>query len=528
MKPVNGYIKPLLTDQYELTMAYAYFNADRHEDFAVFDLFFRKNPFGGEFTIFAGLSEALKFLQDYHFEDDHIDYICEQLPECSDRFRDWLKGLDCSRVKVHSLREGDLAFPRIPMMRVEGPLGICQLMESTLLNLIAYPSLIATNAMRMRLAAGKDKKLIEFGMRRAQGPDGAVSASRYSYLGGFDGTSNMMAGYLFGMPVSGTQAHSYISSYTSIDNIKEKTIVDPDGNKHEFIERVLKYRDELGYDNTNDGELAAFIAYARAFPSGFLALVDTYDTLDSGIPNFLCVSLALKDAGYDPVGIRLDSGDLSHLSKRTREMFKEVGEKYDNDFGQLKIVASNEINEETLRSLNQQGHEIDIFGIGTHLVTCQKDPSLGCVYKLVQARDEPKIKLSEDIAKMTFPGRKEAYRLYGEKGYPLIDLMIVVGEDAPEEGKRVLCCHPFEEAKRTYVIPSKVVPLHNLVWDGKVQEKSKSLDEIREFAIDQIDSMRNDHKRPLNPTPYKVSLSEKLFRFVHDMWRKEAPIREMR
>jgi nicotinate phosphoribosyltransferase len=528
VKPVNGYVKPLLTDQYELTMAYSYFNANRHEDFAVFDLFFRKNPFGGEFTIFAGLSEALKFLENYHFEEDHIEYICEQLPQCSNEFKKWLRELDCSQVKVHSLREGDLAFPRIPMMRVEGPLGICQLLESTILNLIAFPSLIATNAMRLRLAAGKDKKLIEFGMRRAQGPDGAVSASRYSYLGGFDGTSNMMAGYLFDMPVSGTQAHSYISSYTSIDDIKEKTLEDPDGNEHEFLEAVLKYRDELGYGHTNEGELAAFIAYARAFPNGFLALVDTYDTLESGIPNFLCVSLALKDAGYDPVGIRLDSGDLSHLSKRTREMFAEVGEKYDNNFKDLKIVASNEINEETLRSLNQQGHEIDIFGIGTHLVTCQKDPSLGCVYKLVQARDEPKIKLSEDIAKMTFPGRKEGYRLYGEKGFPLLDLMITVGEEAPEKSKRVLCCHPFEEAKRTYVIPSKVEPLHHLVWDGELKYESPPHDKIRDFAIEQIDSLRKDHNRPLNPTPYNASLSEKLFRFVHEMWRKEAPIREMR
>ncbi len=528
MKPVNGFINPILTDLYELTMAYAYFNSGKYKNRAIFDLFFRKNPFNGEFTIFAGLSEALKFLKNYSFTDDQIDYVCGAMPACNNDFKDWLRNLDCSGVRVDALPEGTLAFPRIPMMRVEGPLGICQLLESTLLNLVSYSSLIATNAARMRLAAGEDKALIEFGMRRAQGPDGAVSAARYSYLGGFDGTSNVMGGYLYDIPVSGTQAHSYISSYANLDDLHTNKLLDKDGNEKDFVEAVMKYREELGFEDTNEGELASFIAYAQSYPNGFLALVDTYHTLESGIPNFLVVSLALDQFGYDPVGIRLDSGDLSHLSKRTRQMFKDVDEKYNNGFTDLKIVASNEINEETLRSLAEQGHEIDIFGIGTHLVTCQADPSLGCVYKLVQIDDSPRIKLSENVTKMTLPGRKTGYRLYGEKGHPIVDLLILDDEKAPEVDERILCCHPFEEEKRMYVVPSKVERLHEKVWDGDYSVDLPAMDDIRKRVQEQIKSLREDHLRPLNPTPYKVSLSEKLYDFLHELWHKEAPIKEMR
>lgn len=521
-------MRPLLTDQYQLTMAYAYFYAGRHEEKACFDMFFRNNPFKGEFTVFAGLSEALRFVSDFNYTDNEIEYICSQLPRCTSEFKHWLKHLDCSEVKIYSHIEGNLVFPRVPMMRVEGPLGICQLLETTLLNLVSYPSLVATNAARMRLAAGENKSLIEFGMRRAQGPDGAVSAARYSYLGGFDGSSDMMAGRLFDIPVSGTQAHSYISSFAKLADLKNKSIKDSQGNRHDFLESVMKYRAELAFDGTNEGELTAFIAYAQAFPNGFLALVDTYDTLDSGVPNFLCVALALNEIGYDPIGIRLDSGDLSHLSKETRRMFIETGKSYELDFSNLKIVASNEINEETLRSLADQGHEIDIFGIGTHLVTCQNDPSLGCVYKLVEINSEARIKLSESIAKMTLPSKKDGYRLYGELGHPVLDLMITKDEQQPLPGKKVLCCHPFEANKRTYVTPTDVETLHHLVWDGEIKADNRALKDIREYSMEKVRMLRKDHLRALNPTPYKVSLSEKLFDFSHAMWKREAPVREIR
>ncbi len=527
MRPANGFIRALLTDQYEITMAYAYFNSGKHKDYAVFDLFFRKNPFGGEFTIFGGLEEAVAFVKDYGFSNEDVKYICSAIPRCNPAFKKWLSEVDCSEVRIWAQPEGNVVFPKVPLLRVEGPLGVCQLLESALLNLVSYPSLVATNAARMQIAAGSNKKLVEFGMRRAQGPDGAVSASRYSYLGGVDGTSNMMAGRMFDIPVSGTQAHAFISSFAGTDELESSTITDKEGKQHEFVELVQGYKRKLNLGDPNQGELASFIAYAQSFPDGFLALVDTYDTLSSGMPNFLAVALALNELGYRPVGVRLDSGDLAHLSKAVRQMYREASEKFDVEFGNLTIVASNEINEPTLRSLRQQGHEIDIFGIGTHLVTCQSQPSLGCVYKLVQIKDQPKIKLSEDTAKMTIPGRKEAYRLYGREGYPLLDLMIPVGDEAPQKGNKVLCYHPIEETKRTYVTPSSVVPLHRLVWNGKVVGDIPNLLESRTRAFEQLKSLREDHLRAVNPTPYKVSVSRNLYEFIHELWRREAPVGEL-
>ncbi len=525
--PTNSLVRALLTDMYEITMASAYFNSGRHDINAAFDLFFRKNPFDGEFTVFAGLNEVVNFVKNFRFTDEDIDFICDKVLKCDPAFRNWLKDIDTSRVKIYGLKEGSTCFPRLPVMRIEGPLGICQLLESALLNLISFPSLIATNAARMRLAAGRDKTLVEFGLRRAQGPDGAVSASRYSYLGGFDGTSNVLAGKLFDIPVSGTQAHAYIQSFSGLDEIKELEFIDSEGKRRDLIETVLRYRSKITNGNSNEGELASFISYAAAFPDGFLALVDTYDTLNSGIPNFLCVALALQEFGYEPVGIRLDSGDLAHLSRRVREIFNNAEENYNVDFSGLKIVASNEINESTLVSLERQGHEIDIFGIGTHLVTCQAQPSLGCVYKLVEVNDEPRIKLSQEATKVTIPGRKRCFRLVGREGYPLADVMLMPGENPPEIGKRFLCCHPFEKVKRTFIMPSRVIPLHHLYWDGDRAEQLPSLEESKKYAEEQLANTRTDHLRFTNPTPYKVSLSERLFNFMHELWSKEIPPGEL-
>jgi nicotinate phosphoribosyltransferase len=527
MSPHNGYIDPLLTDQYEFTMACSYFCTGRHEDKAVFDLFFRKNPFGGEYTVLAGVSEALRFIDRYRLDKDQIDYLCSIMPRADKKFKKWLADLDCSKVKIYAAHEGSVVFPREPVMRVEGPLALCQLLETTLLNLLSYPSLVATNAARMRLAAGTDKKVVEFGARRAQGPDGAVSAARYSYLGGADGTSNLMAGFKFGIPVSGTQAHSFIQSFSGLDDLTERSINDADGNLHDLVEAVIACRDEMGYGNTNDGELASFIAYAQTFPESFLTLVDTYDTLKSGVPNFLCVAVALAKMGYKPVGIRLDSGDLAYLSKVARTMISEVVAKYGLDLGSVKIVASNEINEATLWSLKHQGHEIDIFGIGTHLVTCQAQPSLGCVYKLVEINDQPRIKLSQEPEKMTIPGRKNVYRLIGRDGHPLADILMQPGEEKPRPGRKILCYHPYQESKRTYITPTKVQPMLELVWDGKSTGDVPDLKSCRDYAFEQIASLRDDHTRLLNPTPYKISLSEKLYEFMHHLWRREAPVGEL-
>ncbi len=290
--------------------------------------------------------------------------------------------------------KGTVVFPRIPLLRIEGSVFKTQLLETTLLTLVNFASLVATNAARFCAAAGPKKTLLEFGLRRAQGPDGGLSASKYCYLGGFHGTSNVLAGKLYGIPIRGTHAHAYVSSYECMNDLTEKELCDfLTGESRPFADLCLKYLKEVGPllkilpDETNKGELAAFVSYAIAFPTHFLALVDTYDVLRSGLPNFLAVALALHECHYEAIGLRLDSGDLAYLSAEVRAKFIEISQKYGIDyFEKFNIVASNDINEETLVSLGQQIHSIDTFGIGTHLVTCQKQPALGCVYKLVEVR----------------------------------------------------------------------------------------------------------------------------------------------
>jgi nicotinate phosphoribosyltransferase len=370
-KPISNLVSPLLTDFYQITMAYGYWESGKHNDNAVFDLYFRKNPFGGEFTIFCGLEEVLKFLGSFEFTRDDINYLQTVLPPHADPlFFEWLRILNCKDIKVYALKEGTVTFPNIPLLRVEGPLAVCQLLETTLLNLVNYSSLVATNAARIRLAAGPEKILLEFGLRRAQGPDGAVSASRYSYIGGFDKTSNVKAGQLFGIELAGTHSHAFVASFTGLKELKQRTLKDVRGNEYDLVDLVMDYKSKVNFGSIpNEGELAAFIAYAIAFPNSFLALVDTYNTLKSGIPNFVLVSLSLFHLGYTPIGIRLDSGDLAYLSKEARKIFRQISVQFNlPPFERLKIVASSDLNEATIYSLNQQKHEIDIFGIGTHLV----------------------------------------------------------------------------------------------------------------------------------------------------------------
>ncbi len=528
MEPTNKLVNPMLTDFYQITMAYAYWKAGVHEEEAVFDLFFRKNPFQGEFAIYAGLEEKLRLFENFHFSDDHIAYLKEQMSQCERGFFDWLKSVDCSRMKIHAFKEGTFSFPREPLMRVEGPIGVGQLLETSILTLTNYPSLMTTNAAKYRLLVGFEKGLIEFGLRRAQGPDGGVSASRYSYLGGFDGTSNVMAGYLFGVPIKGTHAHSYVQSFTGIEDLKDRTLAGADGKTDDFVKRVLDIRAKLGFRHTNEGELASFIAYAQAFPRGFLALVDTYDTLKSGVPNFICVALSLIQLGYKPIGVRLDSGDLSYLSRGTRKMLNEVGSRTDPALSKSLVLASNEINRSVLVSLMQQGHEIDTFGIGTHLVTCDDQPAMGCVYKLVEVKGIPRIKLSQDLSKMTIPGKKEVYRLFSGDGYSLLDLMVRAGDEPPEAEKRVLCHHPYDQIKRVYVTPAKVVPLLHRVWDGKRVYPEVPLKDSRDYVLSQLRSTRADHLRDINPTPYKVSVSEELYNYVYQLWTEESPVTELK
>ncbi|XP_026320366.1 nicotinate phosphoribosyltransferase isoform X1 [Hyposmocoma kahamanoa] len=584
----NGIVQPLLTDLYQITMAYAYWKSGKTNDVAVFDLFFRANPFHGEFTIFAGLEECLKFLENFHYSDSDIEYLMQTLPDnIEPEFFAYLKDLTCKDIKLSALEEGSVVFPRVPLLRVEGPLIIAQLLETTLLTLVNFASLMATNAARYRMVAGKNVSLLEFGLRRAQGPDGGLSASRYAYIGGFDGTSNVLAGKMFNIPVKGTHAHSFVTSFSTLDDMHSVILRHAETQKqYNLLELALEWRKrvssiiDISPEAASEGELAALISYALAFPSGFLALVDTYDvkrynfqglqsrhrqrmnghsgynsncgtndpriqnspsihstygystierTLRSGLLNFCAVALALNDCGYRAVGIRIDSGDLAYLSVLARDTFEKVAESFKLSwFAKLTIVASNDINEDTILSLNEQGHKIDCFGIGTHLVTCQRQPALGCVYKLVEINGQPRIKLSQDVGKVTIPGHKEAYRLFGADGHALIDLLQRSTEPPPEVGQKVLCRHPFQESKRAYVIPSKVEHLYKIYWtEGRICTMPKPLSEVRERVQSSLRTLRQDIKRNLNPTPYKVAVSDDLYSFIHDLWLQNAPIGEL-
>ncbi|CAN8284026.1 unnamed protein product [Cochlearia groenlandica] len=539
--PTNPMVTPLLNDLYQFTMAYAYWKANKHNDRSVFDLYFRKNPFGGEYTVFAGLDECIKFLANFKLSDEEIDFVRHCLPGSEEAFCDYLRGLDCSDVEVYAIPEGSVVFPKVPLMRVQGPVGVVQLLETPFLNLVNFASLVATNAARHRFVAGKSKILLEFGARRAQGPDGAISASKYCYLGGFDATSNVAAGKLFGIPLRGTHSHAFVSSFMSTDEIVDKVLRSADGETtcEDFVSHVQKWLAKIQYSpslrgifsETNQSELAAFTSYALAFPKAFLGLVDTYDVMKSGIPNFCAVALALNDYGYKALGIRLDSGDLAYLSTEVRNFFCIVERELNMPgFGKMVVTASNDLNEETIDALNKQGHEVDAFGIGTYLVTCYAQAALGCVFKLVEINNQPRIKLSEDVTKVSIPCKKRSYRLYGKEGYPLVDIMTGENEPSPKVGERLLCRHPFNESKRAYVVPQHVEELLKCYWRGNADEAREELPplkEIRDRCIKQLENMRSDHMRRLNPTPYKVSVSAKLYDFIHFLWLNEAPVGEL-
>uniref|UniRef100_A0A7S4EAA3 Nicotinate phosphoribosyltransferase n=1 Tax=Pelagomonas calceolata TaxID=35677 RepID=A0A7S4EAA3_9STRA len=539
-QPTNPLVGPLLTDFYQISMAYSYWRHKRHEVEGVFELYFRQNPFGGEFTVFAGLDECIRYLESFRVTDTDIAYLRTLLPRAEPGFFDWLRALDASDVTVHAVREGTVVFPKCPLLRVHGPIGLAQLLETSLLNLVNFASLVTTNAARMRLAAGPDCRLLEFGLRRAQGPDGGVSASRYAFVGGFDGTSNVLAGKIFrDLPVSGTHGHSYVQAHRSREDLPADCIL----NGVDIAEAALQWRGELGYEEgaaLHEGEFAAFVSYALANPTTFVALVDTYSVLDTGLRNFVTVALALAEAGFEAKGVRIDSGDLAYLSKEARQLFDRTADDLDagtygagrgslaESLRKCYVVASNDINERVLLSLRDQGAKVDAYGIGTHLVTCQAQPALGCVYKLVEISGEPCLKLSQEPGKTTIPGAKACYRLVGARGQMLLDLLVPAAHAAPEVGERVLCRHPFDSSKRAYVTPSRVLELHAPVFEGgRRVGASENLRELRAYCQRQLGEVREDVLRPLNPTPYKTSVSAELFSFLQDALQRHQPITEL-
>jgi nicotinate phosphoribosyltransferase len=581
--PTNTLVSPLLTDLYQITMAYSYWKNNRHNLSSIFELFFRKNPFGGEYTIIAGLDECIKFIHSFHFSASDIEYL-KSLPvlqHCDPGFFDYLLQLNTKEnVTIRAIPDGTVVFPRIPLVIVEAPLAIGQLLETTLLTLLNYPSLIATNAARMVLAAApihgpsllspnasssslseleghssmpfagvtapalikpaqcyRMPVCAEFGLRRAQGPDGGFSASKYSALGGFASTSNVLAGKLCGLKVSGTHAHSFVQSYSSLEEVQSNVVMTNETSTPpkavELLPAVLRYRSSLAssdssYLTTNDGELAAFIAYATAFPHSFLCLIDTYDTLKSGLLNYVMVALVLDDLGYVPSGIRLDSGDLAYLSMECALLFQKFADERPF-FHNLNIVASNDINEDVLHALSKQEHAITMYGIGTNLVTCQKQPALGCVYKLVEISGMPRIKLSQDISKVLIPGRKKVFRFTGKDGKLLLDVMLLHNEPGPIAGERILCRHPFVERKRAAVTPSQVEELHVSIYENGrvVTGANRSFEEAKSAVQLQLRTLRSDILRYTNPTPYKVSVSDPLFQFLHTLWQAETPVAEL-
>lgn len=532
-KPYNSLVNPMLTDMYQITMAYSYWQQQKSNDIVVFDLFARKAPFKGEFIIYAGLNDCLSFIQHFQFSKEDIDYIKTIMPDTTeDGFYDYLLSLNTTNITVRSLPEGTISFPKIPFMIIEGPLGIVQLLETTLLNIVNFATLMATNACRHCQATDEGVNMIEFGTRRAQGPDGSLAAAKYSFIGGFHGTSNVLAGKLFGIPVVGTHAHSYVMSFTSWNDIHNPILKIGDTIYDTNFVDTIKATETEYYttmellSTTNTSELVAFTSYAIAFPTNFLALIDTYGVLKSGVHNFAIVAIALERYNIKAKGIRLDSGDLAYQSKEVRTIMLNVASKFNlPHLGQINIVVSSDISESVLRSIKMQPHSIDSYGVGTNLVTCKGQPALGGVYKLVDINGSPTIKLSETMGKITIPAKKRCFRLYNSNNKAMDDIMIIADEEPPKVGKLCMCRDPFNEGRRVNIIPSKVEELHQIYWkDGKMQQYIPSLSDIRNRVINGIKDTRQDHIRAENPTPYKVSVSPKLYSLIHDLWQEVRPI----
>lgn len=537
--PTNPLVRALLTDAYQITMAYAQWKLGRHLLPARFELFFRKCPFGGQYALMGGVDEVLALLSTFRFTQSDIQYIRDSIvTDAPEAFYEWLASVDAQPMRVWAVPQGSVLFPREAAYIVEGPLAIGHLLETVLLNQFNFASLVTTNARRLVEAANSrtsvEKELFEFGLRRAQGADGGVTASRCAHIGGFHGTSNVLAGQLHNIPVRGTMAHAFVTSFSGLDDITDPTIYSKRLSSNvNLVEFVRDSRRNLGAMQTNEGELAAFTAYALAFPKSFLALVDTYDTLASGVPNFLVVARALGRCGYAAIGIRLDSGDLAHLSKESRKQFDAVQARfdaYDTIYGYRPtycIVASNDLNEESIEALDEAGHEIDAFGIGTHLVTCQTQPAFGGVYKAVCVNGRPVIKLSEEAAKIPLPGDKLCYRLTDEHGVFLADIIMMSHEEPPAPGVPLVLRNPFKATECVQITPKKVFPLQRLVWDhGLVEQvlEDNSIEISRDRVKMQLSRLPIEHRALKNGTPYRVGVSRKVYQLLHELIEQSTSV----
>ena len=464
----------LLTDLYELTMMQGYFRNKTANETVIFDLFYRSNPCGNGYSIMAGLEQAIKYIKELHFTRADIEYL-RSLNMFEESFLDYLGDFKFTG-DIYAIPEGTIIFPREPLVKVIAPIMEAQLVETALLNIINHQSLIATKAARVCYAA-KGDGVMEFGLRRAQGPDAGIYGARAAVIAGCVGTSNVLAGELFDVPVKGTHAHSWIMSF-------------PD-------------------------EYTAFKTYAEIYPQACTLLVDTYDTLKSGVPNAIRVFTEMREAGVPlkNYGIRLDSGDLAYLSKKARKMLDDAG------FTDAVISASNDLDEYVIQSLKMQGAAITSWGVGTNLITAKDNPAFGGVYKLAAIQDEqgnfvPKIKLSENSEKVTNPGNKKIYRIYDKESGKIKADLICMDDETYTADEPMRLFSPTEPWKKTtlapgtYTLRELMVPVFK---QGECVYESPKVMDIRAYCLQEQDTLWEETKRFVNPHKVYVDLSKKLY-----------------
>ncbi|MBR7160731.1 MAG: nicotinate phosphoribosyltransferase [Clostridia bacterium] len=455
----------LLTDFYELTMMYGFMKTGLDKKQAIFDIFYRPTPHMN-YAVACGLEQAIDYIENIKFTSEDIEYL-RGLNTFGEDFFDRIRDFKFTG-DIYAVPEGTIVFPYEPIMTIKAPLFEAQLLETTLLNILNHQTLIASKASRIVYAA-RGKGVMEFGLRRAQGPDAGYYGARAAMISGCVGTSNVLTGKELGVPVSGTHAHSWIMSFGD--------------------------------------ELTAFRNYAAIYPNSCVLLVDTYDTLKSGVPNAIKVFDELRLAGFEPVGIRLDSGDLAYLSKKARKMLDDAG--YPN----AKIIASGDIDEFVINSLNVQGAMIDTYGIGTKLITSHNNPSLGGVYKLAAIEEDGRmvnrIKVSDTLEKVTNPGFKTVYRIYKD-GKAAADL-IALKDEVYDVTKPLTITHPLETWKKTTFVDYEMRELSVPIYlGGRLVYDRPSINEIIAYAKRSMDELWEEYKRISNPHEYKVDLSDTL------------------
>ena len=458
----------LHTDFYELNMIYTYWKKGNHLNQTVFEVYYRDNPFGIGYTIFAGLERVVDYITNLKFSESDISYLRE-VKNFPEDFLDYLANWSFKGT-LRAFKEGEVAFANEPLIQVEGPIADCQLIETALLNIVNFQTLIATKASQIKSAAGDDP-VLEFGARRAQEFDAALWGARATYIGGCDATSNTRAGKVFGIPASGTHAHALVQAY----------------------------RDEY----------QAFRAYAETHKD-CVFLVDTYHTLDSGVPNAIRVADEMGDK-INFLGVRLDSGDLSYLSKRVRQQLDEAG------YPEAKIYVSNDLNAETILNLKMQGAKIDVWGVGTKMITAFDQPALGAVYKIVSVEGEdeqmyPTLKLTANASKISTPGKKQVWRIRSHKNVKPEGDYIALAEERPDLQDELFMFHPQYTYINKTLDDFEARPLLvDIIVDGELVYEMPSLEEIKKYAKDSLSEQWEEHKRLLNPEPYPVDLSQKLY-----------------